>query len=156
MRPPENEKNGESYNSPFFMYLHRCRSVDIPPVGFVVRRSGFHLDLQFDHIDGRGGGFVALVAVTASAAVQSLLHVVHGQHTEGDGHVPLDLQLRDALRNALTDKVEMTGISLNDAAQRDHGVHVGIFGEELRAEGQFERPRNILDLDARRLRAELR
>ena len=84
MRPPENEKNGESYNSPFFMYLHRCRSVDIPPIGFVVRRSGFHLDLQFDHIDGRGGGFVALVAVTASAAVQSLLHVVHGQHAEGD------------------------------------------------------------------------
>ena len=41
----------------------------------------------------------------------------------------------------------MTGISLNDTAQRDHGVHVGIFGEELRAEGQFERPRNILDLD---------
>ena len=66
MRPPENEKNGESYNSPFFMYLHRCRSVDIPPVGFVVRRSGFHLDLQFDHIDGRGGGFVALEIGRAS------------------------------------------------------------------------------------------
>ena len=83
----------------------------------------------------------------AAAAVQRLLHVVHGQHAERDRHVPLDLQLRDALRHALTDEVEVPRIALNDASERDHGVHVGIFREKLRTERQLERTGDILDLN---------
>ena len=48
------------------------QSVDIAPVGFVVGRSRLHVDLQLHHVDGRGRSLVALVAVTAAAAVESL------------------------------------------------------------------------------------
>ena len=41
----------------------------------------------------------------------------------------------------------MARISLNDASEYDHGVHVGVFREKLGPQRQFERPRNILDLD---------
>ena len=41
----------------------------------------------------------------------------------------------------------MTGFSLNDAAQHDHAVHIGILGEILSSERQFECSGNFLDDD---------
>ena len=122
-------------------------SVDVAPVRFVIRRGRLHVDLQFDHIDSRGSRFVTLVAVTAAAAVESLLHVVDRQHAESNGHVPLDLQLRDALRHALADEVEMARVALDNASQRDNGIDIGVFREELGAERQFEGAGDIFDLD---------
>ena len=85
--------------------------------------------------------------MAAAAAVERLLHVVDGQHTECDRHVPLDLQLGDTLRHALANEIEMARIALDDTPERDHRVDIGIFGEKLCAERQFERPGDIFDLD---------
>ncbi len=123
------------------------RLIDVAAVGLAVGRSGIHLDLQLHHIDSRSGGFVALVAQTTAATVEGLLHVVDGQHAERDGHVPLQLQLRDALRDALADEIEMTRIALHDAPEHDDGVDIGILGEELGTQRQLERTGNVLDLN---------
>ena len=125
-------------------------SVPNPSVdGLAVERVlfGIHFVLQMYHLDSRRRRFVALVSQPAARTVERLLQVVGREHAEGDGHVPLQLQLHHALRHALADEIEMARISLNDASEYDHGVHVGVFREKLGPQRQFERPRNILDLD---------
>ena len=97
-------------------------SVDVAPIRLVIGRGSLHVDLELHHVDRSSRSLVALVAEPSAAAVQSLLHVIDSQHAEGDRHVPLDLQLGNFLRDALTDEVEMARIPLDDAAECDHGI----------------------------------
>lgn len=70
------------------------QSVDIAPVGFVVGEAASMSICNFTMLMAVAAASSPLVAVTAAAAVEGLLHVAHRQHAESDGHVPLDLQLR--------------------------------------------------------------
>ena len=49
------------------------------------------------HLDGRLGGFGALVAEPPSGAVECLLLVEHGEHSEYHRYVTLGIEVRDPL-----------------------------------------------------------
>ena len=59
----------------------------------------------------------------------------------------MHLQLGNTLGHALANKVEMARLALNHTPQGNDGIHLGVFGKELRSEGQLEGARHILDLD---------
>ena len=103
--------------------------------------------MQGDHFDGGRGGFVAFIAELAAGAVEGLLLVVRGQHAESDGHVPAELHLLYAHGDALAYEVEVAGVALDDAAEHDDGIDVGVFGEVLGAHGEFESTGHPFDAD---------
>ena len=84
--------------------------------------------LEGEHLEGRDGAFDTFVTMLATGAVEGLLHSVGGEDAEDDGAFMFDGHIRDALRDGLADKLKVTGLALDDAADADDGI--GILGIE--------------------------
>ena len=78
--------------------------------------------LEFRHLYGVYGAFVALVAEASAATVFGLLQVVSGEQTVDYGYFALGVELGNAVGDALADVVEVRCFAADYAAEDDDGV----------------------------------
>ena len=111
--------------------------------------------LELCHLDGYDGALVALVAEAASGADECLLHVVGGEQAEDHGDVVCGVEACNALRDALTDVVEMGCLAADDAAEDDDGV-IAVVESHLKSSiDELEGAGNSLHMDVLGQRAML-
>ena len=94
------------FKSPFFFFLL------------------LQLTLEIDHLDGRYGTFVALVAQTSTGTVFGLLHVVGGDKAVDYRNVSRCIEVRDTLGGSGTYIVEVGGIASNYATDGNNGIYL--------------------------------
>ena len=78
--------------------------------------------LEFCHLYGVYGAFVALVAEPSAATVFGLLQVVSGEQTVDYGDFALGVELGNAVGDALADVVEVRCFAADDAAENYYCV----------------------------------
>ena len=64
-----------------------------------------------DHLDGRDGGFKALVAGLDAGAVEGLLQRLAGEHAKAVGNARLLLRLADATGDFVVDGLVVGGLA---------------------------------------------
>ena len=79
------------------------------------------------HFNGCNGTFHSFVTQFTSRSVDGLLHRIVGKYTKYNRDVECDIQLSDAVADALTNKVKMLGFSLNHRSKRDDAIYIGCF-----------------------------
>ena len=100
--------------------------------------------LEFRHLYGVYGAFVALVAEPSSAAVLCLLQVVGCQQTVDYGDFALCVELGYAVCHALADVVEVRSFAADNAAEDYYCVVSAVERHLVCAVDEFEAARNGL------------
>ena len=116
------------------------------------------LAAQADHLDGRDGGFKALVSGLDAGAVERLLQRLAGEHAKAVGNAGLLLRLADAARHFVVDGFVMSSLAAQQAAERDDGVHLAEVGHGARGRRNLPRAGNAdhLNVGPRRAAAQQR
>ena len=100
--------------------------------------------LELSHLDSVNGTFVALVAILAAAAVESLLLVVVGEQALNDRYLACSVESGDAVCHSLADIVEVRSLTAYYAAQYYHSVVAAVQYHLVGAVYQLKATRNCL------------
>ena len=83
----------------------------------------------------------------AAGAVEGVLLVVDGEHSEDDRYVAVGVEGGDALGDAVADIVEVGCAAADDAAEDDDGVVEACLDELRGGEGEFDGAGDAVDVD---------
>ena len=114
--------------------------------------SALYLDeiLEFRHLNGINCAFVALVAILATATVESLLLVVSGKQTIYNRYLACGVESCNACCNALADVVEVRSLTANYATQDNHCIISTVQNHLMSSVDKLEATRNGLHVDVLR------
>ena len=113
------------------------------------------LFVQTHHFDGGNGTLGAFVAQATTAAVLSLLKVVGGEQTKDEWYVVLQIEFGNAMGCALTNIVEVRGISSDDTAEAYDGIGFVLTHHDSGTGNKFKTARHMHDVDVAILSAML-
>lgn len=106
--------------------------------------------LEFCHLYGIYGAFVALVAEPSAATVFGLLQVVGGEQAVDYGNFALCIELGNAVCNALANVVEVRSLAADDATENYYCVISAVECHLVSTVNKLEAARNGLYVDVLR------
>lgn len=119
-----------------------CGALECEPdaLRFALLASELVIIEKCHHFERRFGGLDPLVPVRAADAVERLLIVVRGEHSENDRNARAESNLRNTARGFACNKIEMWGLASDHTSKRNHRSAMG--REMLRGDRKLERARD--------------
>jgi len=109
------------------------------------------IPVQGGHLDGSDGSLYPFVPEYSSGPVGGLLMCVGSEYPKDDRDIVFGGQAGEALGNSLADVSKVGGVALDDAAEGDHRIYIGVFQKTLSSGSEFKTPWHIAHSDVRRL-----